>query len=111
MVKVMGHAAMQDTLTALYADADTMTLLGRAAARAARVAVDSLVARDFVADAIGDLYTGAKKRDPSYATITAQLLEDVQARGVRWRKKLAQHAPIEELSEDDTPCVNGNICT
>jgi hypothetical protein len=103
--------ASDDTLTALLANDEAMRQLRCVAAREADVAVDSFVAHEIVADAVGDLYIDGARRNPPYGTIREQLLHDVQQRAAQERKSRRRHLPIDKLPDDEIPRIGDDDAT
>lgn len=94
---------IRNSLIALLNDHDTVALLQRAAERYARVPRGSLVARELVADVVGDLYAGTAKLNSDHAQLATQLLDEMHQRAKRARKRSEHDVPIDELDNDEIP--------
>ncbi len=94
---------IRNSLIALLSDSDTMALLHRAAERYARVPRGALVARELVADVIGDMYAGTLKRNTRHAAVASQLVAEIHRRAKRARRRSKHDVTIDGLSDRKRP--------
>jgi hypothetical protein len=94
---------IRNSLNALLGDGDTMAMLHRAAERYARVSRGALVARELVADVIGDMYEGSLKRSPRHPAIASQLLAEMHRRAKQTWRRSRHNVTIDDLNDRERP--------
>jgi hypothetical protein len=96
-------ARIRVSLIAVLGDPDTMAMLHRAAERYARVPRGALVARELVADVVGEMYEGTLKRNPRHVAIVSQLLAEMHLRTKRTRRRSKHDVTIDGLHDRERP--------
>ena len=94
---------VRDLLEAQLRDAGSMARVHRAAGAAARVPRGSLIARELVADVVGETFAGTLAWDLDRVPLATHLIEKVRQRARRHRREQAASASLEALRESEMP--------
>jgi len=98
-------AEVREALEPYLRDADEMRRAHRVAATAARVSADSLIARELVAEVIGEIYAGTLAWDPNRILLATHINTEVRRRAWRDRQRRSKLVPLDGLSDAETPWV------
>jgi hypothetical protein len=96
---------VREALERYLRDAGEMQRVHRVAATAAFTSADSLIARELVAEVIGETYDGTLAWDPSRIPLAAHIVTEVRRRGWRERQRRAKFVPLDGMSDAETPAV------
>ncbi|HEY4180762.1 MAG TPA: hypothetical protein VGM90_28150 [Kofleriaceae bacterium] len=90
---------IRSSLITLLGDRETMAMLYRAAERYARAPRGALVARELVADVVGEMYEGTLKRSARHTAIASQVLAEMHRRAKRTRRRSKDDVTIDGLRD------------
>jgi hypothetical protein len=96
-------AHTRSSLITLLGDRETMAMLYRAAERYARAPRGALVARELVADVVGEMYEGTLKRSARHTAIASQVLAEMHRRAKRTRRRSKDDVTIDGLHDRARP--------
>ena len=96
-------AHIRSSLITLLGDRETMAMLYRAAERYARARRGALVARELVADVVGEMYEGSLKRSARHTAIASQVLAEMHRRAKRTRRRSKDDVTIDGLRDRERP--------
>lgn len=96
-------AHIRSSLITLLGDRETMAMLYRAAERYARAPRGALVARELVADVVGEMYEGSLKRSARHTAIASQVLAEMHRRAKRTRRRSKDDVTIDGLRDRERP--------